>query len=60
VSSLAIEGTQTSLSEVLSSDATEAPRRPEIQEVRNYIEAFDYGLERLSTLPISLPRSRTA
>lgn len=54
VSSLAIEGTQTSLSEVLSSEAGEAVRRPEVREVRNYITAFDHGLERLSSLPLSL------
>jgi len=54
VSSLAIEGTQTSLSEVLSSEAAEGLRRPEIREVRNYVEAFDHGLERLESLPISL------
>lgn len=54
VSSLAIEGTQTSLSEVLSSEASEGVRRPEIREVRNYVDAFDYGLQRLSSLPVSL------
>jgi len=54
VSSLAIEGTQTSLGEVLSSEAVEGVRRPEVREVRNYIEAFDYGLDRLSSLPVSL------
>jgi len=42
------------LSEVLSSEAAEGVRRPEIREVRNYVDAFDYGLDRLSSLPISL------
>lgn len=54
MSSLAIEGTQTSLSEVLSAEAAEGTQTPEIREVRNYIRAFDYGIERLPTLPISL------
>lgn len=54
VSSLAIEGTQTSLSEVMSSEAAETSRRPEILEVRNYIDAFDYGIRRLESLPLSL------
>jgi len=54
ISSLAIEGTETSLSEVLSAEAADGVRSPEIREVRNYIEAFDYGLDRLSSLPISL------
>lgn len=54
VSSLAIEGTQTSLSEVLSAEAAESQERSEVREVLNYIRAFDYGLERLRELPLSL------
>lgn len=54
VSSLAIEGTQTSLSEVLTAEAAEAPVRSEVREVLNYIRAFDYGLNRLNALPLSL------
>lgn len=54
VSSLAIEGTQTSLSEVLSAEAAETSERSEVREVLNYIRAFDYGLARLKELPLSL------
>ncbi len=54
VSSLAIEGTQASLSDVLSSEASDATRTSEIHEVRNYIRAFDYGLDRLHEMPLSL------
>jgi Fic family protein len=54
VSSLAIEGTQTSLSEVLSAEAAESGERSEVREVLNYIRAFDHGLERLRELPLSL------
>jgi len=54
VSSLAIEGTQTSLSEVLSAEAAESPKRSEVREVLNYIRAFDHGLERLREFPLSL------
>jgi Fic family protein len=54
VSSLAIEGTQTSLSDVLSSEAADTTRTSEVREVRNYIDALDYGIGRLSTLPLSL------
>jgi Fic family protein len=54
VSSLAIEGTQTSLSDVFSSEAADLTRTNEIREVRNYIRAFDYGLGRLAALPLSL------
>jgi len=54
VSSLAIEGTQASLSDVLSSEAANSTRSSEVREVRNYVDAFDYGIERLATLPLSL------
>lgn len=54
ISSLAIEGTQASLSDVLTSEATEQSSSSEVAEVRNYIQAFDFGLERLASLPLSL------
>lgn len=54
VSSSAIEGTQASLSEVLSAEAADAMPTVDVREVRNYIGAFDYGISRLETLPISL------
>lgn len=51
-----IEGTQTSLSDLLVDEAgqpTEAPG-DDVQEVRNYVVALEYGLERLQELPLSL------
>ena len=51
-----IEGTQASLIDVLAFEAEAAlPDNPQdIEEVINYINALNYGLERLHTLPLSL------
>lgn len=52
-----IEGTRTTLSELLMDEVAAAPpeRDPnDLREVRNYIEALEYGLARLSELPLSL------
>lgn len=51
-----IEGTQASLIDVLAFEADAAlPQNPQdVEEVINYIGALNYGLERLSTLPLSL------
>ena len=51
-----IEGTQSSLQDVLSAEARIAsPHRPnDAFEVINYIQAMNYGLERLSELPVSI------
>ncbi len=51
-----IEGTQASLIDVLAFEADAAiPENPQdIEEVINYINALHYGLQRLSTLPLSL------
>jgi Fic family protein len=52
-----IEGTQASLVDVLrfESDPVEAaPRSTDVAEVNNYIEAMNYGLARLQSLPVSL------
>lgn len=54
MSSLAIEGTQASLSDILSAEATAEPEREEVREVLNYVRAFDHGLSRLEHLPVSL------
>lgn len=51
-----IEGTQASLSDLLVDEAgqqTEAPT-DDVQEVRNYVVALEYGVERLKQLPLSL------
>ncbi|MEI6310142.1 MAG: Fic family protein [bacterium] len=50
-----IEGTQSSLQDVLSAEAKIlAPDRPkDVDEVVNYVRAMNYGLERLAELPVS-------
>ena len=50
-----IEGTQSSLQDVLAAEARlRTPNRPrDTDEVINYVTAMNYGLERLKTLPIS-------
>lgn len=51
-----IEGTQSSLNDVLEAEAKILdPQRPsDVKEVINYVVAMRYGLDRLSTLPVSV------
>jgi len=51
-----IEGTQSTLGELLAAEAGAAVERsPEdLREVGNYVVALEYGIERLRTLPLSL------
>ena len=51
-----IEGTQATLGELLAAEAGgPAARDPaDLLEVRNYVSALEYGLRRLTTLPLSL------
>ncbi len=51
-----IEGTQSSLQDVLAAEARIFSReRPsDVREVLNYVEAMRYGLERLRDLPVSV------
>ena len=51
-----IEGTQSSLQDVLNAEANIfIPNRPrDVHEVINYVNAMNYGLERLHTLPLSI------
>jgi Fic family protein len=51
-----IEGTQTTISEILAHQAGNAlARQPnDLHEVHNYIVALDYGIELLDKLPLSL------
>jgi Fic family protein len=51
-----IEGIQASLVDVLAFEAAAAePENPQdVAEVVNYVDALNYGLERLETLPLSL------
>jgi Fic family protein len=51
-----IEGTITSLSDIYAFEAEQLAliQSPDVQEVRNYVAAYEHGLERLATLPLSL------
>ena len=51
-----IEGTQATLGELLAADAGAAVDRSpdDLREVGNYVTALEYGIDRLSTLPLSL------
>lgn len=51
-----IEGTQSSLQDLLEAEARIlSPDRPaDVREVINYVNAMNYGLERLATLPVSV------
>lgn len=51
-----IEGTQSTLSDLLLYESKELPGVPleDVEEVSNYVAAIRYGLSRLKTLPISL------
>ena len=51
-----IEGTQSSLQDVLAAEAQIlSPNRPrDVHEVINYVTAMNYGLERLDYLPVSV------
>jgi len=51
-----IEGTQSTLGELLAAEAGAAVERSpdDLREVGNYVVALEYGIERLKTLPLSL------
>lgn len=51
-----IEGTQSSLQDVLAAEARIlAPERPrDVDEVVNYVRAMNHGLQRLENLPVSI------
>lgn len=55
VSSSRIEGTKASLSDLFIYEAAEAekPKIPDVLEVRNYVQAMEYGIKRVLELPIS-------
>ena len=50
-----IEGTQSSLSDLLLFESDEVPGVPldDVQEVSNYVSAMSHGLERLKKIPLS-------
>jgi Fic family protein len=51
-----IEGTQTTLAELYAAEAEQLQlvTSPDVQEVSNYVEAYQHGLERLAAIPLSL------
>ncbi len=51
-----IEGTQSTLSDLLAYETDQAPGVPmnDVVEVSNYVQAMEYGLKRLETLPLSI------
>ena len=51
-----IEGTQSSLSDLLLFESEETPEAPldDVQEVSSYIKAMEYGLMRVKEFPLSL------
>lgn len=51
-----IEGTQANLSDVLVEEVGQPSATPsdDVQEVRNYVAALEFGIERLKDLPLSL------
>jgi Fic family protein len=53
VASTRIEGTQSTLSEVLSAEAQLRVETEDQREVLNYVRALEYGLARLPELPLS-------
>jgi Fic family protein len=53
VASTRIEGTQSTLSEVLSAEAQSLIETEDQREVLNYVRALEAGLRRLPTLPLS-------
>ncbi|MDD5095520.1 MAG: Fic family protein [Dehalococcoidia bacterium] len=49
-----IEGTQSSLSDLLLFEATRVEKQRDVKEVQNHVRAMEYGLQRLNELPLSL------
>ncbi len=49
-----IEGTQSSLSDLLLFEATQVEKQRDVKEVQNYVHAMEFGLKRLTELPLSL------
>jgi len=49
-----IEGTQSSLSDLLLFEATKVEKQRDVREVQNYVRAMEHGIKRLNELPISL------
>lgn len=50
-----IEGTRSSLSDLLLFEATKVEKQSDVKEVGNYVRALEHGLRRLNELPPILP-----
>ena len=53
VASTRIEGARASLAEVYDAEADDRPLSADLEEVVNYLQAMETGLQRLATLPLS-------
>ncbi len=54
LSSARIEGTQASLADVFVAEASDEPPNADVEEVLNYIDALEWGLDRRGTLPLGV------
>jgi Fic family protein len=54
LSSTRIEGTQASLADVFETEASGEPPNADVEEVLNYIEALEWGLQQLGDLPLGV------
>jgi Fic family protein len=56
VASSSIEGTQASLNDLFyfEAEGQKEPRVPDVREVKNYVKAMEYGIQRLEKLPVSI------
>ncbi len=54
LSSTRIEGTQASLADVFEAEASDEPPSADVEEVLNYIEALEWGLGQMDTLPLGV------
>lgn len=54
LSSTRIEGTQASLADVFEAEASDEPPNADVEEVLNYIDALEWGLEQRGELPLGV------
>jgi Fic family protein len=54
LASTRIEGTQASLADVFEAEASDEPPSADVEEVVNYTEALEWGLEQIDELPLGV------
>jgi Fic family protein len=54
LSSSRIEGTQASLADVFEAEASDEPPNADVEEVLNYIDALEWGLDQMDELPLGV------